>query len=100
MLNNRSILRAGSVTLSLAFALTTLMPAYAENISVKKGTDVKLAFDNSLSSDTAKPGDRVKLHVDEAVVVDGKTVIPEGEKVTGTISRVKKRAHFGVNANI
>ena len=100
MLNNQTLLRAGGVTLSLAFALTSLTPAFAESVMLKQGTDVKLAFDSSLNSTTAKPGDRVKLHVDEPVEVDGKTVIKEGTKVTGTVEKVKKRAHFGVNANI
>ena len=93
-------LKTGAVTLSLAFALTSLMPAYAESLSVKKGTDVKLAFDSSLSSTTAKPGDRVELHVTDPVQVDGKTIIAEGAKVTGTVRKVEKRKHFGINANI
>jgi hypothetical protein len=93
-------MKAGAVTLSLAFALTSIVPAFAESLSLKKGTDVKLAFDSSLSSNTAKPGDHVLLHVTDPVQVDGKTVIAEGAKVRGTVKKVEKRKHFGVNANI
>jgi len=100
-MTNRNLgLKAGSVTLSLAFALTSLVPASAESVTIKKGTDVKMAFDTPLSSTTAKPGDRVELHVTDPVQADGKTIIAEGTKVHGTVKKVDKRKHFGVNANI
>ena len=86
--------------LSLAFALVSVTPASAEAVTVKEGTDVKLAFDSAMSSNTAKPGDHVMLHVTDPVQVDGKTVIAEGAKVRGTVKKVEKRKHFGVNANI
>jgi len=92
--------KVGGVTLSLAMALTSILPAYAESVELKKGTEVKMAFDSSLSSSTAKAGDRVMMHVIDPVTVDGKTVIPEGTKVRGTVKKVDKRKHFGVNANI
>jgi len=92
--------KAGGVTLSLAMALTSILPAYADSVELKKGTEVKMAFDSGLSSSTAKPGDRVTMHVIDPVVVDGKTVIAEGSKVRGTVKKVDKRKHFGVNANI
>src|SRR5436305_1979724 len=97
---SRMAQKSGCVTLSLAFALTSLGPAFGDSLTVKKGTDVKLAFDSSLSSNTAKPGDHVALHVTDPVQVDGKTIIPEGAKVKGTVKKVDKRKHFGVNANI
>jgi hypothetical protein len=100
MIHRNSLVKAGSVTLALAFALTSILPATAEEITLKKGTDVKLAFDNSLSSNTAKPGDQVELHLTDPVQIDGKTVIAEGAKVHGTVKKVEKRKHFGINANI
>jgi len=81
---------------SLAFAL----PALAERVSVPKGTEIVLAFDQPLKDTTARDGDKVRLHVDQDVQVDGKTVIKEGTKAYGTITAVKKRARFGVNARI
>lgn len=92
--------RAVNLTLCCIFALGSILPATAESVTLKKGTDVKLAFDSSLSSSTAKPGDHVSLHVVEPVEVDGKTVIAEGARVRGTVKKVEKRKHFGVNANI
>jgi hypothetical protein len=74
--------------------------AVADSITVPKETDVKLIFDESLSSKTAKEGQMVKMHVAEDLVVDGKTVLKAGTPVTGTISKVEKRKRFGVNARM
>lgn len=100
MINTKWTHKAGGVTLAIAFALTSILPASAEEVTLKQGTDVKLAFDSSLSSNTAKPGDRVKLHVTDPVTADGKTIIAEGATVSGSVKKVEKRKHFGVNANI
>jgi hypothetical protein len=67
---------------------------------VPKGTTVTLAFDEALSSKTAKVGDRVKLHVANDVMVNNKAVLKAGTPVTGLISSVRKRSHFGVNAKM
>src|SRR5689334_9503128 len=89
-----------STMVAVIFGLTFTLPASAEEVTLKKGTDVKLAFDQNLSSKTAKVGDKVPFHVDEDVVVDGKTVIKQGTKVTGTVEKVSKKKPFGVNAKI
>ena len=86
--------------LAALFAITLVAPAFAEEVILPKGTDVKLAFDNSLSSKTAKVGDKVGFHVEEDVTVDGKTVIKQGAKAVGTVEKVSKKAAFGVNAKI
>ena len=74
--------------------------ASAADITVTKDTDVPLVFDQPVSSKTAKAGDRIAMHVASDVVVNGKTVIPMGTKVTGIVSKVEKRKHFGVNAKL
>lgn len=100
MFAKSTVQKAASVTLSMAFALTSIVPAFASPVVVKKGTEVKMAFDNALSSTTAKPGDRVVMHLTDPVEADGKTIVASGTKVTGTVKKVDKRKHFGVNANI
>src|SRR5205823_336713 len=60
----------------------------------------KLAFDQAFSSKTAKVGDLVKMHVTEDVMTSGKTAIRAGTPVTGVITKVEKRKHFGVNAKM
>jgi hypothetical protein len=86
---------------SLVPLLIALAPAVrAESVTVPKGTDVPLVFDQALSSKTARIGDRVALHVGANVMAEGRTVIREGTKVTGVISKVEKRKHFGVSAKM
>ena len=72
----------------------------AADITVPKDTDIKLVFDQSLSSKTAKVGDSVKMHVAEDLVMDGKTVVKAGTPVSAAISKVEKRKHFGINAKM
>lgn len=88
------------LTLPLAASLMLALPVLADQVTVPKGTDIVLDFDQPLQDTTAKDGDAVMLHVDQDVQVDGKTVIKEGTKAYGTITAVKKRARFGVNARI
>jgi hypothetical protein len=64
------------------------------------GTEVILAFDQALSSKTAKVGQSVALHVKNNVKVAGYTVLAAGKKVSATISQVDKRGHYGVNAKM
>src|SRR5690242_6554806 len=94
-------LRLATILIVAGFVLAGL-PAQsrAAKLTVPKGVDVPLAFDQSLTSKTAKVGDQVKFHVTEAVVVDSKTIIKEGTPVTGMITKVDKRKHFGVNAKM
>ena len=92
----------GSFALALSFALATVSPARAEDalLKLKNHTEVKLAFDDEISSKTSKPGDIVHLHVVEPVKVEDKTAIAAGTPVVATITKVNHRARFGVNAKV
>src|SRR5258706_7794489 len=83
----------------LALAAFQSSPSLA-SITVPKGTDVVLAFDQELSSKHAKVGEQVKFHVVDSVIVGGKTVIKAGTPASGVITKVEKRKHFGVNARM
>ncbi len=73
---------------------------YADTITVMKGTNVPLVFDQSVSSKTAKKGDIVKLHVATDVAIGDKIIFKGGEKVTAVITEVQRRKNFGVNAKL
>ncbi|HLV80380.1 MAG TPA: hypothetical protein VKT32_08860, partial [Chthonomonadaceae bacterium] len=93
--------RIGSALMSLVFAGAMVAPALAQQtVVLPKATPIHLIFDSYLNSDTASPGQRVAFHTEMPVAVDNKTVIPEGTKVYGTVTKVKKQSHFGVNARI
>lgn len=64
-------------------------------IVVAKDTLVRLMVLNEVNTNSAKPGDRFVLRVDENVVVGGATVIPVGAKAYGEVTRVKSNGAAG-----
>jgi hypothetical protein len=67
---------------------------------IPRGTPVTLAFDQDLSSKTAKVGDIVMLHVARDVIVNGRVVIQSGTREDAVIASVSGRGKFGKNASI
>ncbi len=64
-------------------------PAAAPGITVPSGTALAITLNSQISSETANVGDAWSGVVKDNVVVDGKTVIPSGSVVTGTVSAAK-----------
>lgn len=62
---------------------------------LKKGTEVKIAFAQSLSSKHATIGEKVELRVIEDVRADDKVVIPKGVRAIGTVTTGKKNEKHG-----
>ena len=69
-------------------------------VVVQKGTDVDLKFMQQLNSKTAKEGQPVKLAVANDVMINGHDILKAGTPVTGVITKVDHRDHFGKNARI
>lgn len=67
---------------------------------VQKGTEVDLKFAQQVHSQSAHVGDTVRMVVAQDVMVDGKDVLKAGTPVTGVLTKVSKRDHFGKNAQI
>lgn len=106
---NRFVLMTGFVTLTLLLAgcsSTTeaneekaASGATAENkkgflgrlfsstspVVVAEGTLIAVTLDQALSSETNNAGDGFDASVSVPIVVDGKTVIPQGSRVRGTV---------------
>ena len=64
-------------------------------IVVAKDTLVRLMVLNEVNTNSAKPGDRFVLRVDENVVVGGATVIPVGARAFGEVTRIKSNGAVG-----
>jgi hypothetical protein len=60
----------------------------APGITVPSGTPVAVTVNTLISSETAKVGDTWTGVVKDPVMVDGRTVIPAGSTVTGTVTAV------------
>lgn len=67
---------------------------------VPRGTEVDLRFDQYLSSNHAKPGERVRMEVARNVMVDGHVVLRAGTPVQGIVSRAQKNGRYGVNGEL
>lgn len=55
-------------------------------VSIPAGTELTLALDNALSSETSVAGDNFTATVVDSIVVDGRNVIPEGSRIEGKIT--------------
>src|SRR4051812_4158636 len=70
-------------------------PEYPGAIVVSKDTMVRLMVLNEVNTNSAKPGDRFVLRVDENVVVGGTTIIPVGAKAFGEVTRIRPNGAVG-----
>lgn len=57
----------------------------AQMVSVPAGTELTLALDKTLSSETSQVGDSFSATVVEPIVMDGREVIPAGSTILGRI---------------
>jgi hypothetical protein len=73
--------------LVLVILLATLA---AGQTSLPTGTAVKMKLENTLTTFSTQAGDPFSARVTEAVVVDGKTVIPVGATVQGRVARTSE----------
>ena len=77
--------RLAVVCVGLVF---TLAAAAETNLSLPAGTAVRIKLENTLATFSSKQGDTFSGRVTEAVALAGKTVIPVGATVQGTVGRV------------
>jgi len=55
-------------------------------VGVQAGTELTLALDTTLSSETSQAGDTFSATVVEPIVMDGRDVIPAGSTIHGTVT--------------
>jgi hypothetical protein len=84
--------------------VSKVIPVYRE-VTIPAGTTLRLDLASSLGSDSSKVEDPVSARVREAVVIDGKTVVPQGASLAGVVTdvadsgRVKGRARIAYRFN-
>ena len=78
---------AAAFLLSGAFA--------AAQIVVPDGTKIRVRLDQTISSSNADEGQAVELSVTEPVYQGQQLLIPEGARVTGTITEAHEKRHMG-----
>ncbi len=87
ILTRRHYLLTGGVVLlavGLGIAAATL-PSRSEPIVIPESTAIHVTLDQALASNQTRPGDHFAATVSEPVVIDGKTVIPQGASAEGFV---------------
>jgi hypothetical protein len=76
-----AVLLAAALTLSAA----TLKGSGTDPVMVPERTAIHVTLDQSLATNRSRPGDHFEATVSEPVVIDGKTVIPQGAHAEGLV---------------
>jgi hypothetical protein len=74
----------------LSVVLLAVSAVAQNNISQPAGTTVKVKLENALTTFSSKTGDPFSGRVTEAVLLDGKPVIPVGASVQGRVTKVSE----------
>jgi hypothetical protein len=62
----------------------------AGDVTLPAGTVLPLALDSYVASDTSRVEDAVRAHVRQAIVVNGRTIVPAGSTLIGNITSVAR----------
>jgi hypothetical protein len=87
ILTKRHYLAVGGAVLlvaALTLAATTL-PDRADPVTLPENTAIHVTLDQAVSSKQSEPRDHFEATVSEPVVVEGKTVIPQGAHAEGLV---------------
>ena len=69
-------------------------------VTVPESSSIHVTLNNAVTSDRSRPGDHFEATVSQPVVVDGRTVVPQGAQATGIVvdahpsGRLRGRAHL------
>ena len=79
-----------------------LVNGAARETTLPAGTLLRVRLDNSVGSDISRVEDSVRARLVNPIVIEGRTVVPAGSAVTGSVTqatrsgKVKGRARLGV----
>jgi hypothetical protein len=79
---------------NVAFILLSVLGCSAQGV-LPEGTKLRVRLDQNISSATAEEGQIVELSVTDALKVGDTIVIPEGARVTGTITQAQEKRRMG-----
>ena len=95
------LLAGGAVLLAVALGIAAAsLPNRAEPMVIPESTAIHVTLEQALASNQSRPGDHFEATVSEPVIVDGKTVIPQGASAEGLVvdarpsGRLMGRAHL------
>ena len=75
-----ALLLAGSIAVAAHKESNRIVP-----VAVPENTALRISLDQTVSSNQSRPGEHFAATVVDPIVIDGKTVIPEGARVEGMV---------------
>lgn len=96
LINHSYILLAGGILLAaITVAAVGIVHHYhPAPVTVPAGTAIHVRLDQALASNRNISGDGFEATVSEPVVLDNKTVIPQGAKVEGRVVEARESGHL------
>src|SRR5260370_16414060 len=92
---------AGTVLLAVALGFSaTVYAGHPDPITIPERTRIHVTLDQSLASNKNKAGDHFQATVNEPVVVDGRTAIPQGTHGEGRVVDARKSGHLKGRADL
>jgi len=84
------LIGGGAVLLALALVVSaTTLANRPDLVTVPESTPIHVTLDQAVTSNQNRPGDHFDATVTEPVVIDGKTVIPQGSRAEGLVVDAK-----------
>jgi len=81
-----NVMTRGAVLLTAALTLSAVtLKAGTDPVTVPERTAIRVTLDQSVATNRSKPGDHFVATVSEPVVINGKTVIPQGARAKGLV---------------
>lgn len=85
------LIAGGAVVLAVAVAVSAAtLRNRPDPVTLPEHTTIRVTLDEALASNQNRPGDHFDATVSEPVVVDGKTVIPQGAHAEGLVVEAQK----------
>lgn len=69
--------------------------SYWPAATLPAGTNLELSLDQEVGTQTHRTGQQVSTHLSEAVTIDGRTVLPAGTRIVGSVTESRKAGRFG-----
>ena len=85
---------AAKVSMILVLFALAASQSYSASLTVPAGTMLTVRMADSLDSDKNHAGETFRATVDTAVIVDGKTVVPQGAEAIGRLTYIAQSGRF------
>lgn len=100
----RNILLGGAIALLstgiIAGAVTLAVRSRTVPVTVPEETPIRVTLDQGISSNQNRPGDHFEATISEPVVLNDKTVIPQGTPVEGLVVDARPSGHLMGRAHL